>query len=104
MFEQQDHFIVGRVPELYASFKALDKPVYYSRGGKNPYAGCISIIPEKANFYVMVPATDPDRVMLAKRVIKGLAGRRKVREHLADRHEVNYPGFIKGSRILVLWA
>lgn len=99
-----DGVIVNRVGNLYRNFETLNVAELYRDGEGNPFAGACRIIPSTASFYVTVPIDDLDAVLMAKRVMRGLAGRKKVRQTVCDREAINFTGFAKTNQILVLWV
>lgn len=94
---------VESVPDLYARRAALDIDGYYEAGERNPYDGLCRLIPARARHYVMVHEKS-HHLDMARLVMKGLAKRRKVREAVCEKHEINYRPFAPAGRIVVLWA
>lgn len=95
---------VESVRDLYARRAALDIDGYYRAGENNPYDGLCQIVPTRAQHYVMVHEKDKEHLATARLVMRGLAKRRKVREALCEKHEINYRPFAPAGRIVVLWA
>jgi hypothetical protein len=95
---------VEYVAELYAEYTRMDRPDYYGDGEENPYLGRISVIPRKATVYAMVPEGEPDSISLARQLLRGVGGRRKIRAVPCERHEINYNQFAKAGRIIVLYV
>jgi hypothetical protein len=95
---------VEKVETLYAEFERMDVPAYYHEGGENPYAGRCRVIPQKATYYTMIPARDAEKLEMARLTMKGIARRRKVREVMCEKAEVNFNQFVSASRIVVLYV
>lgn len=95
---------VETVDRLRRRHEALDIPSYYEAGEENPYAGLARLLPRNASYYVMVPQSDQAKVAVARKVMKGLAGRRKVGETVCEKDDVNYSMFAKPGRIVLLWT
>jgi hypothetical protein len=95
---------VESVETLYSEFTLMDVPEYYAEGGENPYAGRTRVIPRKATFYAMIPEDDAVNVTMARLLLKGIGRRRKVREVLCEKHEVNFNQFAKVGKIVVLYV
>jgi hypothetical protein len=95
---------VESVETLYAEHTRMDVPDYYKDGEENPYAGRVRVIPRKAAVYAMVPERDEDRLAMARLVLKGMAKRKRVREVVCEKHELNYNQFASVGRIVVLYV
>ena len=95
---------VESVGKLYAQFERMDVPDYYAEGEENPYAGRCRVIPRKATAYAMVPAGEPENVAMARLLLKGVGRRRKVREVICEKHEINFNQFAKVGKIVVLYV
>lgn len=95
---------VESVETLYRQYDSMDVPNYYENGEKNPYGGLVSIIPKKATFYAMVPISDSNRVAMARLLIKSVAKRKRVREAICEKSEINYNQFEKASQILIVYV
>ena len=95
---------IESVEHLYEQFERMNIPSYYAEGGVNPFAGRTSVVPRKATFYALVPEKDEAKVVHARRLLKGVANRRKVREAVREKHEINYNQFAPASRIVILWV
>ena len=95
---------VERVQTLYEEYARMDVPEYYHEGGENPYEGRCRVVPRKANHYVLVPEQDTENLMMARAIMKGIARRRKVREVVCEKHEINFNQFAKAGRIVVIYV
>jgi hypothetical protein len=92
------------VDRLYAEYERMDVPDYYKEGEENPYAGRCRIVPKTASVYAMVPAKDERRVEMARALLKAFAKRKRVREVISEKHEVNFNQFAEASKIIVLYV
>lgn len=95
---------IERVDTLYAEYTRMDVPEYYKEGEENPYAGRCRLIPETATVYAMIPARDEGRLEMARLLLKGYAKRKRVREVIGEKHEVNFNQFAAASKIVVLYV
>lgn len=95
---------IESVDTLYAEYRRMDVPDYYKDGEENPYEGRVRVIPRKAAIYAMVPEVDENRLMMARAVLKAMAKRRRVREVVCEKHEINYNQFAHAGRIVVLYV
>lgn len=95
---------IERVDVLYAEHARMDVPGYYKDGEENPYAGRCRIIPKTASAYAMIPVRDERRLEMARLLLKGIAKRKRVREVISEKHEVNYNQFAAASQIVVLYV
>jgi hypothetical protein len=95
---------VERVTDLYRQFDRMDVPGYYEGDEQNPYAGRCAVVPKSATVYAMVPAGSDEQISLARALLKGVGGRRKVREKVCTKPEINYNQFAQSGKILVLWV
>lgn len=95
---------VESVERLYEQHAKMDVPEYYAEGGENPFEGRIRVIPHRASFYSLVPEGEPENIDLARRLLRGARPRRKIREVVCEKHEINFNQFAKVGRIVVLYA
>ena len=95
---------VESVETLYAEYVRMDVPSYYKDGEENPYAGRTRVVPRKATVYAMVPARETETLIMARQLLKGIGKRRKVREVVCEKHEVNYNQFAQSGKIVVLYV
>jgi hypothetical protein len=52
----------------------------------------------------MVPSDDGQRLTMARVLLRGVAMRRKVREVVREKHEINYNQFAAPGQIVVLYV
>lgn len=95
---------VESVARLYEQHTKMDVPEYYAEGGQNPFEGRVRVVPRKAMFYSLVPESEPDNIDLARRLLRGARPRRKIREVLCEKHEINFNQFAKAGRVMVLYV
>lgn len=95
---------IESVERLYAEYDRMDVPDYYKDGEENPYAGRCRVVPRKASVYAMVPAKSEANLLMARSLLKGFGKRKKVREVLCDKHEINYNMFSDASQIVILYV
>lgn len=95
---------IESVEKLYAEYRRMDVPDYYEEGQENPFAGRCRVVPRKATYYAMVPAKDETRLAQARLLLKGVARRRKVREVICNKGEINYNQFAPASKVVVLYV
>ncbi len=95
---------VESVERLYAEYERMDVPDYYKDGEENPYAGRCRAVPRKASVYTMIPAKNELNLMMARSILKGMGKRKKVREVLCEKHEINYNMFADAGQIVVLYV
>jgi hypothetical protein len=100
-----DHGVtVESVEKLYAQHLRMDVPEYYFEGGVNPFEGRVRVIPRKAAFYSLVPEDSVQNIELARKLLRGARPRRKIREVICEKHEINFNQFAKVGRIMVLYV
>lgn len=95
---------VERVESLYARFRRMDIKTYYKEGQRNPYKGLVDVIPETAKVYTLIHERDIDNIEIAQRLLKGVGGRKKIRQALKTKAEINYQMFSPGGKILILYV
>ena len=95
---------IESVQTLYEEFERMDVPDYYEDGQENPYAGRCRVVPQKATYYAMVPQVDEARLAQARLLLKGVGRRRKVREVVCNKGDINYNQFSPASKVVVLYV
>lgn len=95
---------VERVDALYARFRRMDIKGYYKEGQKNPYKGLVDVIPETAKVYTLIHEKDLENLEVAKKLLKGVGGRKKIRKALKTKSEINYQMFSPGGKIIILYV
>lgn len=99
-----DGVTIETVDDLYAQFERLNVPAFYANGGRNPLAGRTEIIPRTAKHYTMIHERDEKRLPLARTMMKALSSRRRVREILCDKADVNFNQYSPAGKVVVLYA
>ena len=95
---------IETVSGLYAQYESMNVPAYYEKGESNPFSGRVACIPKSAQYYVMVPEREKERLEHARIILKSIARRKKVREVIREKHEVNYNQFVNASRIVIMYV
>lgn len=95
---------VESVETLYAKFERMDVAGYYEDGQENPWAGLTRIIPRSARAYTVVPIKDIATITLAKAMLKGIGGRRKIKFAIRHKGEVNYQMFAPAGKVTVIYV
>jgi hypothetical protein len=95
---------IETVEHLYGEYDRFAAVDLSAHGITNPLEGRVAIVPRKASHYTMVLNDDPDRVEFARRLIKGVAKRRKVREVVCEKTDVAFNHFAPAGKVVVLYA
>lgn len=95
---------IESVETLYAKYDRMDVPGYYEEGQENPWAGLTRIIPRTARAYAVVPMKDLSTIGLARSLLKGVGGRRKIKFAIRHKGEVNYQMFAPAGKVTVLYV
>ncbi len=89
---------IQSVADLYAQYARLAKS--YSQSD-NPLTGLTSIIPQRAQYFAVVPQEDST---LAFALMNLVRGRRKLRHVIAEASEIRYGVFSRVGKVVVLFA
>lgn len=89
---------VKSVSDLYFRYATLG---HRYEGDDNPLLGLTRVIPAKATYFAIAPVTDID---MTYRVMKALAGRKKLRQVEVTKDEINYHVFAPTDRVVVFFA
>lgn len=101
----RDGIVVESVAVLYEEFERMNVAAYYQEhGGRNPFAGRCDVIPKTAKHYIIVPSREEGDINLARAILKGLGKRKKVRETLRLKNEINYNNFAPTESMRVLYV
>lgn len=95
---------IESVDDLYSRRDAMDIEGYYEKGEVNPWEGRCTVVPKTARFYAMVPSNDDLRLTMARLLLRGVAMRRRVREVVCEKDEINYNQFAPPGQIVVLYV
>lgn len=89
---------VKSVADLYFRFATMG---HHYEGDDNPLYGLTRVVPAKAQYFAVAPVTDID---MTYRVMKALAGRRKLRQVEVTKDEINFHVFAPTDRLVVFYA